>query len=67
MNQIPIELSAALVIISCVIYFITILNLSKAFKIDVFLIILLIFLPFIGLPIIGFGSSQYLYEKKKEK
>ena len=66
MNQIPTELTAALAIISCVIYFITVLNLSKAFEVDIFLIVLLVFLPFIGLPIIGFGSSQYLYEKRNK-
>lgn len=65
MNQIPTELSATLAITSCIIYFITVLNISKAFEVDVFSIVLLVFLPFIGLPIIGFGSSQYLYEKRK--
>lgn len=65
MNQIPTEVAAALATISCIIHFITVLNLFKAFDIDIFLTILLVFLPVIGLPVIGFGSSQYLYEKRK--
>ena len=65
MNQIPKELTAALAIVSCLIYFITVLNISKAFDVDIFSIVLLVFLPFIGLPIVGFGSSHYLYDKIK--
>lgn len=66
-NQISQELLSILIVTNAVISIYTSVNTAKAFNQSIEMTILTVICPFIGLPIIGFGSSQYHYEKGNNK